>query len=149
MICSKTDMENLIDIQFEYRYDENQPWDEGNICSSLEFYNFDEGISKLRNSQEIVIPMKTIQIIFDYPFGNKFKYTFQVDADTDQGFTRRYLATKIYEIYKDIYDQDTIAEEKGLPLPYGTFGHSLEQLSLVKVRQLEDGKNIFDLVVDS
>src|SRR5690606_11606424 len=109
-----------------------------------------------RNPDEIVIPMKEIQIVYEYPLEDEVLKTF--NSDKSEGFTRAHLARVISQGYHEIYDEEervvgnpghvsgmlNRAKSTG---PYGIWGHDLEDLALYGVEQREG--NIFDLLVDS
>lgn len=116
-----------------------------------------ETVRHLKNPDEIVIPMRKIIIIIDYPLENPVR--FELNSKSDYGFDRAELAEKISLAYQKIYreeyeavgDPGTVtpfmfnrATSSG---PYGIWGHYIDDLDLIEVEQIEN--NIFGLSVDS
>jgi len=153
-----------ISVGFEYRYDDTIDWDadEDNVSPYIPLSNPDQSLARQRHPAEVVIPMPVIRIQFDYPLAQPVIYEYQ--ADTPGGFSRIHLARCVVAGYNRIYkeEDDFVAkqkiEEKPHTGPYmfnrrttngphGIWGHSLGDLVLHTVEQVED--NLFSLGVDS
>lgn len=119
-------------------------------------------ITRLINPDEIVIPQKSINIIFDYPLKNPATFTFT----NPNGFSRKDLIQKISEKYNEIYkDEEATAKTKTIPEKertglinrnetdgkYGIWGHDLSDLALsgIEVHQTTDGQINLVLLVES
>lgn len=110
----------------------------------------------LFDAKTIVIKEPKISIIFDYPFGEEFKFEFQ--TDTREGFTREYLIDCICGQYRKMYDEENAAckvstvEERigkgGLMNrektegPYGIWGHDIDDLYLERITYDERKKTV-------
>lgn len=146
----------MILVTFESRYDESLGWDnEDNVSPYISIANPESDIQNQRQPDEIVIPLTTIKIEYDYPLSCRviFEHT------NLAGFTRADLARLVSQDYHHIYDEEveTSATEIGL-IPgmfnrtrsngtYGIWGHEIGDLVLRQVRQMND--NIFCVSVDS
>lgn len=73
----------------------------------------EKSISGLRDSAEVVIELQKIKIQFDYPLEKPV--TFDYDADTLNGFTRKHLAECIVSGYRKIYEEEEafVASQSG------------------------------------
>lgn len=122
-------------VKFAHRINENLGWEEGNIKNVLDLGNPRKSIFGLRDPDEIVIPFEKICVEFDYPLNKPIVYVnqvhrlktnvfyryvnlllalfcfncfFSVDflADTQEGFTRGYVARCVFNAYKRIWKEE-------------------------------------------
>jgi len=111
-----------------------------------------------RFPDEIVIPLQTIRVEYEYPFNNPAAFTHQ--ADKPEGFTRAHLARQISSQYQRIYQEEEAAvgnpghirgmyNRKRSKGPYGIWGHDLEDLVLHSVTQDSFKPDLFRLGIDS
>lgn len=98
----------------------------------------------LESPNEIVIPEQKISIAIDYPVRDR--YTFDFDANTEQGFTREFLIDCICSQYKKIYEEENavckvssidermrmggLINRESTDGPYGIWGHDIDDLYL-------------------
>jgi hypothetical protein len=93
-------MNTRIIVKFQNRCD-----NEEDICNIyIDVENPDEDIKNQQYPEEIVIPMKKIQIKYEYPL-LKSKI-FEYEAKNEFGFTRAELAEKVCEGYQKIYNHE-------------------------------------------
>ena len=146
-----------IKVEFEYRYDDQLGWNEDNTSPYISMSDPESSVIGQRSPDEIVIPFKTIRVLYTYPLENSVIYTFE--AVNGEGFTRAELARKIASGYQRIYREEdeavgvtgninqfmlNRAQSHG---PFGIWGHHIGDLVLHTVRQ--QSGNLFTLGVDS
>ena len=140
-------MSNKIKVTFS-QPDEN--FENGNPYIHIANPNAAIDIRNQSNGNEIVIPMRKIKILFNYPLSKEVILEYQTLRS--QGFTRSELARCICRGYQNIYseEQDTINNSlngSGSCEQYGIWGHNIDDLMLLGVEQKEG--NLFALIVDS
>eukprot|EP01105_Mastigella_eilhardi_P007823 TRINITY_DN1950_c0_g1_i2.p1 TRINITY_DN1950_c0_g1~~TRINITY_DN1950_c0_g1_i2.p1 ORF type:complete len:552 (-),score=102.49 TRINITY_DN1950_c0_g1_i2:108-1763(-) len=94
---------------------------------------FPEACLRQLRPDEVVIPMQTVRVQYDYPLPQPV--VFQETAASAAGFTRRELLALICARYQQLY-----SERKGGGVP-------LEQLCITAVVQAHAGRNLFKLRV--
>lgn len=114
----------------------------------------EDDIAAQKAPNELVIPLGTIRIRYDYPLENEVIHEYL--ADRDEGFTRAYLARIISDEYKKIYQEEeaAVGDPGHVPGmlnrapsqgPYGIWGHDLGDLLLRTVEQSDEEKDLFEL----
>ncbi len=150
-------MSKKIIVEFQHLYDQKKGWDdEDNISPYVNMEYPDDDISSLTNGNEIVIPMREINIEYNYPLSHIVRIPMK--SKSPKGFTRAELAKKISEGYHRIYRE----EEQDVPNPghitgmfnrkssngrHGIWGHDLGNLVLHRVEQRKE--NLFSIFIDS
>ncbi len=150
-------LKQSIVVKFESKYDEDKEWTEDNTNPYIHLEDPEKDINNQRYPSEIVIPMKKIRIVYNYPLGHEVIYEYI--ADKPNGFTRVGLASAVANGYQRIYqEEEEVVGDPGTVNeimlnratsvgPHGIWGHYLGDLDLAQVRQLDN--DLFELSVDS
>lgn len=148
-----------MEVSFQYRYEPSAGWDdEDNVSPYIPLASPATAIEGQRFPDEIVIPLQTIRVEYEYPFNNPATFTHQ--ADKPEGFTRAHLAREIASQYQRIYQEEEAAvgnpghipgmmNRQRSAGPYGIWGHDLGDLVLHSVSQDGSELDLFHLGVDS
>ncbi len=115
---------------------------------SINISDPDEDFEALVNPDEVVIPMKTIKIIYDYPLDDTSIFE-TYEADTSEGFTCLFLVKKIVEGYKQIYETEKEATGSSKIPSKGSYGlyTEIDSLLLQSVKQMRN--DVFVLGIDT
>ena len=143
-------------VEFESPSDYEEDNEDNDPNPYIKISDPDEDIENQLKPDEIVIPMKKIRVVYDYPLTKAVEFEFE--SDNYKGFTRAHLAKSISNGYKKIYKDEEKDVGKTNNIPgifnrkksngrYGIWGHHIEDLVLRQVTQVKD--NLFELVVDS
>jgi hypothetical protein len=121
-------------------------WDDGTVHKRPNPYihlKTGEGINSQFFPDEIVIPMKEIKIIFDFPLN--FPVTIEFISEDDKGFTRKELAENIRATYIRLWKDDFNDIMNGRLGRY-SFWDNID-MELVEIKQIDF--NLFCLKVET
>lgn len=101
----------------------------------------------LIGADELMTPLKTLRIEFDYPLSNPVTFTFK----KPNGFTRLDLFRAVYDGYTAIYAAEDAAcretvndSSHGImqtsDSPYGIWGHDMGDLAIEEIKIRDDGR---------
>jgi hypothetical protein len=81
---------------------------------------------------EIIIPEKSITVMYHYPFDDDYKHTHY--TANRLGFTRKELSEQIMKRYRQMYDEEELdtqaSDGEASGGRYGIWGHCIEDLQL-------------------
>lgn len=84
---------------------------------------------------ELITPLEILSVMFEYPLSHSAVLIFKKPG----GFTRLDLFRVVFEGYTAIYDEEKAAADRDDVMPYGIWGHLMDDLVIEEIKINSDG----------